>query len=136
MQKFKDRWEIKANWQLIFPVLGLIGLLISSFLLSKRIVLGIFKLAEDNNLYFPGLSVVTILIFVLLLRLTLKIFRPLEKKWNVTYRWELIAIFIAFAVTGSTAARISDPIIAFLGFHKETTSGWIKCCAEWGSRDL
>ncbi|WP_298315907.1 DUF6787 family protein [uncultured Aquimarina sp.] len=125
MQKFKDRWEIQANWQLLFPILGLIGLLFSSFLLGKRLILGILKFTETHNFYFPLLSIITVLIFTALLFFTLKIFIPLEKKWNVTYRWELIAIFIAFAVTGSTAARISDPIIQLIGFDRESTSGWI-----------
>ncbi|WP_299252108.1 DUF6787 family protein [uncultured Aquimarina sp.] len=125
MQKFKDRWEIQANWQLLFPLLGLLGLSISSFLLSKRLVSGILKLTETHSFYFASITIVTILVFTLLLVFTLKIFGPLEKKWNVTYRWELIAIFIAFAVTGSTAARISDPIIQLIGFDTESTSGWI-----------
>jgi len=125
MQKFKNRWEINANWQLIFPVLGLIGLLFSSFLLSDRLTSGVLKISETQISYFPTILVITIFLFISLLWLTLKIFDALEKKWNVTYRWELIAIFIAFAITGSTAARISDPIISLLGFQQESTSGWI-----------
>ncbi|MDH7445813.1 DUF6787 family protein [Aquimarina sp. 2201CG14-23] len=125
MQKFKDRWEISANWQLIFPVLGLTGLLFSSFLLSKKLTSGIFKLAESDNSYVISTSLITLFLFIILLVLTLKIFGALEKKWDVTYRWELIAIFIAFAITGSTAARISDPIISLLGFDRESTNGLI-----------
>ncbi|SEK57901.1 hypothetical protein SAMN04487910_0868 [Aquimarina amphilecti] len=125
MQKFKDRWEIQANWQLLFPALGLIGLLISSFLLSKRLVSGVFKLSETDESYILALSLITLFLFIPLLGLTLRIFNALEKKWNVTYRWELIAIFIAFAITGSTAARVSDPLLTLIGLSKETTSGWI-----------
>ncbi|MHA7059081.1 DUF6787 family protein [Aquimarina sp. M1] len=125
MQKFKDRWEIKANWQLLFPFLGLLGLLFSAFLLSKRIVSGILKLSETNDSFFIAVSLITIFLFIPLLGLTLKIFDALEKKWNVTYRWELIAIFIVFAITGSTAAGLSDPILTFIGLSRETTNGWI-----------
>ncbi len=125
MQKFKERWEIRANWQLIFPFLGLIGLLISSFLLSKKLVSVVSQLTETNDFYFLLLSILTLFFFIFLLWLTLRIFGPLEKKWNVTYRWELIAIFIAFAITGSTAARISDPIIELIGLDRDTTNGWI-----------
>ncbi|WP_299437183.1 DUF6787 family protein [uncultured Aquimarina sp.] len=125
MQKFKDRWEINANWQLVFPVLGLIGLFISSFLLSKKLTSGVLKLSETHDSYFLTILVITLFLFIPLLGLTLKIFNALEKKWNITYRWELIAIFIAFAITGSTAARISDPIISLLGFQQEFTSGWL-----------
>ncbi|WP_378173335.1 DUF6787 family protein [Aquimarina sp. SS2-1] len=125
MQKFKDRWEINANWQLLFPFLGLIGLLISAFLISKRLVFGLLKLSATDDSYVLAVSLITIFLFIPLLGLTLRIFDALEKKWNVTYRWELIAIFIAFAITGSTAAQVSDPILTLLGLSRETTNGWI-----------
>jgi len=125
MQKFKDRWEINANWQLIFPVLGLISLLISSFLLGRKLISDVLKLSETDDAYILALSLITIFLFIPLLGLTLRIFTALEKKWNIEYRWELIAIFIAFAVTGSTSAKISDPIISLLGFDKGSTNGWI-----------
>lgn len=125
MQKFKDRWEIKANWQLLFPLLGLTGLLLSSYLLSRKLTTSVLKLTETDEAYFLSISLITVFFFIPLLGLTLKIFSALEKKWKINYRWELIAIFIAFAVTGSTAAKISDPIISLLGLDRESTSGWI-----------
>ncbi len=124
MQKFKDRWEIKSNWQLIFPILGLISLVFSSYLISKRVITSI-GIDQTDVAYIGLLSTIIIFLSALLLFITLKLFNILESKWEVTYRWELIAIFIAFAITGSTAAKISDPIISFLGIHKETTNGWI-----------
>ncbi len=124
MQKFKDRWEIKSNWQLIFPLLGVLSLLISSYLVSTRI-LQAMDISQTDSAYIGLLSAFTIFLSALLLFITLKLFTVLESRWEVTYRWELIAIFIAFAVTGSTAAKISDPIISFLGIHKETVSGWL-----------
>ncbi|WP_109301105.1 DUF6787 family protein [Aquimarina sp. AU474] len=124
MQKFKDRWEIQSNWQLIFPVIGLMSLVFSGYLISKSI-LGSFNLSQSDSSYLGVLSAITIFFTSLLLYITLKLFGVLENKWSVTYRWELIAIFIAFAITGSTSARLSDPIISFIGLHKESTSGWI-----------
>ncbi|MDY8135604.1 DUF6787 family protein [Aquimarina sp. 2201CG5-10] len=124
MQKFKDRWEINADWQLIFPLLGLVSLLFSGYLIGKYI-LKKTGIAETDTFYIGLVSALTILLSTFLLFITLKLFSKLETKWKVNYRWELIAIFIAFAVTGSTAARISDPIISFLGFTRETTNGWI-----------
>lgn len=124
MQKFKDRWEIQSTWQLLFPLLGLIGLLFSGYLISKYILKSL-GFVQTDIAYIGLLSTLSIFFTGIFLAITLKLFNILENKWEVTYRWELIAIFIAFAITGSTAARISDPIIAFLGFHRETTSGWI-----------
>ncbi len=126
MQKFKNRWEIKDNWQLIFPFLGIIGLLFSAYLLSKRVAKGIFNFTEtQEDVYMISISLITLILFVLLLIGTLKIFTVLEKKWKVSYRWELIAIFIVFAITGSTAAKISDPILSLLGLREESTNGWV-----------
>ena len=124
MQKFKDRWQITSNWQLLFPFLGLTSLVLSGYLIGKRII-SLFELQPNDVAYLGILSSLSILFAAILLWITLKLFSVLEKKWEVNYRWELIAIFIAFAITGSTAARISDPIISLIGLSKETTSGWI-----------
>ncbi|GAA4277451.1 DUF6787 family protein [Aquimarina mytili] len=131
MQKFKDRWEIKSSWQLIFPILGLLSVLFSSYLISKKIMTFI-EISQTDVAYIGMLSALIGFFSVLLVSITLKLFNILEPKWQVTYRWELIAIFIVFAITGSTAARISDPMISFLGIHSETTSGWI----YWPTRIL
>ncbi|MEW7278065.1 DUF6787 family protein [Aquimarina sp. 2201CG1-2-11] len=123
MQKFKDRWEINSSWQLIFPVLGLVSLIFSSYLISKSILRSIHV---NNDATYIGLQIAIIVILsALFLFVTLKLFKVLAKKWEVTYRWELIAIFIAFAITGSTAARISDPMLSFIGISKETSSTWL-----------
>ncbi len=124
MQKFKERWEIQSSWQLLYPVLGLLSLLFSGYLIGKYILksIGVFQTEVS---YIGLLSAITIFSSALLLFITLKLFSVLEKKWQVTYRWELIAIFIAFAITGSTAARISDPILTLFGLEKTVTSNWI-----------
>lgn len=124
MQKFKDRWQIKHNWQLIFPILGMLSLIFSSYLIAKYI-LNLTNIPQTNNFYFGILSAIVVVFCFVFLFITLKLFNILEPKWKVSYRWELIAIFIAFAVTGSTAARISDPILSFLSLDKASTNGWI-----------
>ncbi len=123
MENFKNKWEIKKNWQLIFPVLGICSLVFSSYLISKNIS-ELFTI-ENEIIHISLLLLLTLVFTLVFLYITLKIFEKLETKWDVAYRWELIAIFIVFAITGSTSARISDPIISFIGLSKETTSGWI-----------
>lgn len=49
----------------------------------------------------------------------------LKQRWNITSNWQLIIIFIVFAITGSTAAYISKPITNALGITKESMSLWL-----------
>ncbi|MFL1895583.1 DUF6787 family protein [Aquimarina sp. 2-A2] len=125
MQNFKDRWEIKKDWQLIFPALGIIGLLLSGYLLANKILNNSESFTDSYTLLILAKILLTLVIAVFFLWVTLKIFEKLEQKWKVTYRWELIAIFIAFAITGSTSAKISDPVLSILGLTRETTLGYI-----------
>lgn len=110
MQNFKERWEIQKNWQLIFPFIGIVGLLYSSFKLAKLIT-------KDFNIFLTA-SIAVVITF-LLLKLTLFIFKKLENKWVVDYKWEMIRIFIVFAVTGSSSVVIGRPIIKLLGITRE-----------------
>ncbi len=110
MKKFKETWEIQHNWQLIFPALGIIGLLYSCFRLAF-----LLPLSEILLIQF----VYTIILFVLLLKITLWLFTKLESRWEVTYRWEIICIFIVFAVTGSSSLVVGRPIIELMGITKE-----------------
>jgi Family of unknown function (DUF6787) len=110
MQKFKQRWEINQNWQLIFPVLGLLGLIYSSYKLS-------LVFYKKPNIYIG--IIITIIISFFLLKLTLFIFKKLEKKWLLTYKWEMIRVFIVFAITGSSSVVMGRPIIKLLGITKD-----------------
>ena len=110
MKKFKAYWGIHKNWQLIFPLLGLITLGYSSYKLSK-----VF-LKDVNTISILLLSAA---IFLILLKLTLIIFNKLEKKWNVTYKWEMISIFLVFASTGSSSLFVSRPLIKLMGINKD-----------------
>ncbi|MGY0392396.1 DUF6787 family protein [Bizionia sp. KMM 8389] len=110
MKNFKESWEIQHNWQLLFPAIGLIGLLYSSFKLTN-----IFPYSDQLIIQL----LFTVILFVLLLKATLWIFKKLENRWVVTYRWEIIRIFIVFAITGSSSLLIGRPLIALLGITKE-----------------
>jgi len=109
-KKFKNRWEIDKNWQLIFPIIGIIGLLYSSIKIS---------LLLTSKYLFVQTILVSIVLFYALLKLTLFIFKKLEDRWVVEQRWEMIRIFIIFAITGSSSLFIGRPIIKLIGITKE-----------------
>lgn len=43
----------------------------------------------------------------------------LKQHWNITSNWQLVIIFIVFAITGSTAAYLSKPFTSAIGITKE-----------------
>ncbi len=110
METFKKNWEIQQNWQLIFPLLGLVGLLYSSFKLANALI---------KDMHILIVLALTAILFVVLLKFTLFLFKKLEKKWDVNYKWELIRIFIVFAITGTSSLFVGKPIIKLLGITKE-----------------
>lgn len=114
MQTFKKHWEISKNWQLIYPIFGVLGLVYSAYKLSVLI----FKHKEDLLLNIFG----ALVLFFLLLKLTLLIFKKLEKRWVVNEKWQIIRIFIIFAITGTSSIFLTSPIFESIGLHKATFS--------------
>lgn len=113
MHKFKTRWEIQHNWQFLFPILGIILLSYSSYKIA-----GIFfNRHEPSNI--PYLVILSITFYFILLRFFLFCFKKLEKKWIVDYKWEMIRIFIVFAITGSSSVIIGKPLLIVIGITKE-----------------
>jgi len=110
LKKFKERWEIQHNWQLIFPLLGMVGLIYSAYKLSLVII--------KEPSYYVSILVTLVLSFIIL-KFTLFIFKKLEKKWVFTYKWEMIRVFLVFAITGSSSVYIGKPIIKLLGINKD-----------------
>ncbi|WP_320815087.1 DUF6787 family protein [Flavobacterium sp.] len=49
----------------------------------------------------------------------------LKERWNIDNNWQLIIIFIVFAITGSTATYLSKPVTNILGISKELMSLWL-----------
>jgi hypothetical protein len=105
MKKFKEAWEINQNWQLIFPFIGLCFLGYSAFKLTS--------LLPFSELYTT--IPVSIGVFYMLLKLVLFSISKLESKWIVDMRWELIRIFIVFAITASSSVIVGRPIIQMDG---------------------
>ncbi len=123
MKKIKNRWEITQQWQLLFPILGALLVLLTSYTLTRRL-LHLFTL---NNTFWewPFTIIVSVIGYFLGVRFFLWCFKKLEHKWVVNQKWEMIAIFIVFAITGSISARLAAPITHLIGLNPETISGWI-----------
>ncbi len=49
----------------------------------------------------------------------------LKKRWGITSNFQLVIIFIVFAITGSSSAYLSKPVIQWLGISKDYFSLWI-----------
>lgn len=114
MKTFKDRWEIKKNWQLLFPFLGVLTLLYCSYRLAS-----IFFDRHDSSklIYLIFLSVI---FYFILLKISLWLFKKLENRWIVNYKWEMIRIFLVFAFTGTSCMIISKPIMNLFGITLES----------------
>lgn len=118
MTSFKERWEIKHNWQLTFPFLGILSLIYTAYLISKNIIRSFIDRQEYKILYYALVALGVILFFFIMLRFFLWCFKKLEGKWITNYRWEIIAIFLVFALTGTSSVRIAKPLLELVGFTK------------------
>lgn len=112
MQKFKQNWEISKNWQLLYLVFGILGLVYSAYKLSVLIF------NESILLNIIG----TIILFIVLLKLTVFILNKLEKRWIVDKRWKIIKLFMIFGITGTTSLFVTTPIFKAIGLTKEAFS--------------
>lgn len=48
-----------------------------------------------------------------------------KERWNISSNTQMMVIIIVFAITGSSAALLSKPILAFFGIVKGSISNWI-----------
>ncbi|WP_340063092.1 DUF6787 family protein [Ascidiimonas aurantiaca] len=131
MKRFKEQWEITQNWQLLFPVLGILSSLATGFLIAKKVI-SLFSHIDNTLLEYFLLSGTTLLVFYSIVKISLWCFAKLKKRWAVQYRWEFIAVFLVFAVTGSASARISGPILHAFGFERSIfDSEWYWSLMYW-----
>ncbi|MEZ4802675.1 MAG: DUF6787 family protein [Gelidibacter sp.] len=110
MENFKNHWQIQQHWQWLFPLLGILV----NLYLAYKLAAAIFR-----GFHMAIILLSTLILYYLLLKFFLWWMKKVEKKWLVTYRWEMIRIFIVFAITGSSAAFVSKPIMQWLGITKE-----------------
>lgn len=120
MKNFRERWEITQNWQFIHVILGLIATFFSAYLIARAIYVPAFETSIPVATLLLAIPISFLIIWV-----TLWLFKKLYKRWGVSYRWELIAIFLVFAITGSTSGKLSNPFMEFIGLGREVTNGWL-----------
>ena len=116
MEKFKKRWEISQNWQLLFPLIGVIALGYTSYKISNAVI-GEFGIIASILL--------AIALFFVLLKFILFLFKKLENKWILDAKWEMIRVFIVFAITGSSSMFVGRPVIKLLGITKESLNPFL-----------
>lgn len=46
--------------------------------------------------------------------------KKLKERWGIKSNFQLVVIFVVFAITGSTSAYLSKPVLAWMGITKET----------------
>jgi hypothetical protein len=116
LKAFIKNWDIQQNWQLLFPLLGVLGLAYSCFKLA---------LVITKTYHITSTIILGVILFVAFLKFVLFIFKKLENKWIVEQRWEIIRIFIVFAITGSSSLFIGRPIIYAIGITKENLNPFL-----------
>jgi len=112
MQKFKQKWEISNNWQLLYPFFGVLGLIYGAYKLSALIF--------DDSILFNVIG--TTILFYVLLKITVFILKKLEKRWIVNERWKIIKLFMIFGITGTTSLYVTTPIFNAIGLTKDAFS--------------
>ena len=112
MQKFKQKWEISNNWQLLYPFFGILGLIYGAYKLSALIF--------DDSILFIVIS--TAILFFVLLKITVFILKKLEKRWIVNERWKIVKLFMIFGITGTTSLYVTTPIFNAIGLTKDAFS--------------
>lgn len=48
----------------------------------------------------------------------------LKERWGISSNWDVVAIFIVFAINGSFAALVANPVSSFLGITSDGFSPW------------
>jgi hypothetical protein len=49
----------------------------------------------------------------------------LKARWGITSNIQIVLIFIVFAINGSFAAWVAEPVMSLLGIYKSSISGYI-----------
>ncbi|MDT8347486.1 MAG: hypothetical protein RQ756_06765 [Flavobacteriaceae bacterium] len=114
---FKRNWEIDHNLKLFIPLLGILASLYTAWFITQQLLKLFAQTFVERVWIYLALGITLVLTYAII-KLCLWIFKKLEHRWKVNYRWELISIFIVFALTGSLSAKLSSPLLDWLGFNQ------------------
>ena len=112
---FKSNWEITKNWQLLYPLVGIVGSCYMGLKFSPKFL---------ENPYWLSVLIGLAMGFIFMLFCVFCI-KKLENKWVVDARWELIRIFIVFALTGSSSVYVGRPFINLVGISNENLNPFL-----------
>ena len=112
---FKSNWEITKNWQLLYPLFGIVGSCYMGLKFSRKVLENPYCLSALIGLAM-GLIFMQFCVFCI---------KKLENKWVVDARWELIRIFIVFALTGSSSVYVGRPFINLVGISNENLNPFL-----------
>ena len=49
----------------------------------------------------------------------------LKERWGITSNLQIFLILVVFAINGSFAAWVADPVTSWFGLTKGVTNGWV-----------
>ncbi|MEM0933105.1 MAG: prolipoprotein diacylglyceryl transferase, partial [Bacteroidota bacterium] len=87
MEKVKQRWDITERWQYLFPILGVVLMVITAYIISRRLV----HLFNLNNTWSEWVFTIAVgcTLYIVMLKVFLWCFKKLAHKWPVAQRWEM-----------------------------------------------
>lgn len=116
MNKVMTHWEIQQKWQLIYPVAGAFALLYIGYRIANS--LNSLMAVSNHILNFLLVLMLTLIVAYVLYKTITRIFEKVANRWRVTYKWELITIFMVFSVTGTTSVAVGRPFLSFIGINQ------------------
>ena len=121
--RLKAKWDLKNNAEIAFVFLIFLITVVSGFFLLSKPILKSFglqdMLPEFAFLLLSALAAIP-LVFVVIFFLNYN--KKLKERWMLNSNFQFFIIIVLFSITGSSAVRLAQPILNFLGIHN--TMAW------------
>jgi hypothetical protein len=49
----------------------------------------------------------------------------LKNRYKLENAWDLVLVFVLFAITGSSSVKVAKPLLDLIGMSKEVTNPWL-----------